>query len=102
MTDSDAILNDDDLVAALNTDQRPPTTTVDFERYKHLMDDFDMSEEQKREYLQALWNIVSEFVALGWGVHPVQQAQDARERDSDRQRSPRNARRTRGAEEDKA
>jgi hypothetical protein len=23
-----------------------------------------------------VWNIVCEFVALGWGVHPVQQAQN--------------------------
>lgn len=52
--------------------------TVDYDLYAHFLDDADMSEDQKREVLQALWNIIVEFVAIGYEVHPVQQAQRAR------------------------
>lgn len=54
----------------------PPVVFVDYERYAHLLDDSDASDEEKRAFLQALWEIVCQFVALGYGVHPVQQAQE--------------------------
>jgi len=54
-----------------------PAITVDYEKYAHLLDDPDLSEDQKREFLQAVWNIIVGFVDLGFGVHPVQQAQDS-------------------------
>lgn len=54
-----------------------PVMTVDFERYAHMLEDSDLTEEQKRELLQALWNITVEFVSLGFGVHPIQQAKEA-------------------------
>jgi hypothetical protein len=53
----------------------PPVITVDYEAYAHMLDDPDLSEDQKREVLQAIWNIVVQFVSLGFGVHPVQQTQ---------------------------
>lgn len=52
---------------------------VDYDLYAHFLDDSDLTEEQKREVLQLLWNIVCEFVSLGWGVHPLQQALDDKE-----------------------
>ena len=52
------------------------SVTVDFEEYLHFLDDEEISEADKRELLQTLWNIVCEFVALGFGVHPVQQARN--------------------------
>ena len=52
-----------------------PVITVDYERYAHFLDSSDLSDEQKQEFLQTLWNIVVGFVDLGFGVHPVQQAQ---------------------------
>lgn len=52
-----------------------PVMTVDYERYAHFLEDADLTEEQKQEFLQTLWNIIVEFVSLGWGVHPLQQAQ---------------------------
>ena len=55
----------------LSSDQ--PFITVDYERYAHLLEETDLTDEQKREYLQALWGIIVEFVSLGWGVHPLQQ-----------------------------
>lgn len=52
-----------------------PVITVDYDLYAHYLEDTDLSEEEKREFLQMLWNIICEFVSLGFGVHPVQQAQ---------------------------
>ena len=51
-----------------------PTLTVDVEKYQSFLDGADMTEEQKEEFLQALWSIVVSFVELGFGVHPVQAA----------------------------
>lgn len=47
---------------------------VDFERYAHFLDDSDLTEEQKRQLLQAAWEIVVGFVDLGFGVDAVQAA----------------------------
>ncbi len=47
---------------------------VDYEKYRHLLDNSDATEEQKEEFLQILWDIVLNFVDLGFGNHPVQLA----------------------------
>ena len=47
---------------------------VDVERYQHLLDNPDLTEEQKAQMLEALWSIIVNFVELGWGVHPMQKA----------------------------
>jgi hypothetical protein len=47
----------------------------DASKYAHLLDDDNLSEAERQELLQALWNIISQFVQLGFGVHPLQQAQ---------------------------
>ncbi len=60
-----------------------PVVTVDYARYAHMLDDPGLSEGQKREFLQTLWNIVVEFVSLGFGVHPLQQAQTAGGKDEE-------------------
>ena len=54
---------------------QPQVITVDYDLYAHFLEDADLTEDQKREFLQALWNIIVEFVSLGFGVHPAQQAQ---------------------------
>ena len=38
----------------------------------------DMTDEQATELLGAIWSIMVAFVDLGFGIHPVQQAQNAR------------------------
>lgn len=48
---------------------------VDYEKYAHFLESADWSEDQKREYAQMIWNIIVDFVSLGFGVHPVQQAE---------------------------
>lgn len=50
-----------------------PTLSVDVERYQHFLDESDLTEAQKVEFLQSLWNIMMSFVELGFGVHPLQE-----------------------------
>ncbi len=50
-----------------------PIVTVDYELYKHYLEDTDLDEQQKREILEALWSIITSFVSLGFGVHPLQE-----------------------------
>ncbi len=51
-----------------------PMILVDYEKYAHFLEEADLSEDQKREFLQSLWGIITQFVSLGFGVHPLQQA----------------------------
>lgn len=50
-----------------------PTMTVDVERYQKFLDGSDMSQAEKEEFLQMLWQIIVSFVELGYGVHPLQE-----------------------------
>ena len=50
---------------------------VDFAAYLPYLEDEDISEDEKRAFLQALWGIITDFVALGFGVHPLQHIEDA-------------------------
>jgi len=51
---------------------------LDYERYAALLADHEINEEDKRALIEALWSIITNFVQLGFHVHPVQQATDAR------------------------
>ena len=51
-----------------------PTLTLDVSLYESYLQDSDLSEDQKREFLEALWSVIVGFVDLGFGLHPVQQA----------------------------
>ena len=57
-----------------------PVLTLDADEYRHYVECFNLSEEQEDELLQSLWSIIVSFIDLGFGVEPVQQALDARER----------------------
>jgi putative addiction module CopG family antidote len=39
---------------------------LDYDEYLPALDEYDMTEEQKREFLQSLWTIVVHFVDLGF------------------------------------
>tara|TARA_Y100000780_G_C13576761_1_gene375125 strand:+ start:565 stop:882 length:318 start_codon:yes stop_codon:yes gene_type:complete len=52
---------------------------IDTSKYEALLADAEISDEDKRELIQALWSIVSSFVKLGFGVHPVQLAMRKRD-----------------------
>lgn len=60
-------------VEALNKITKKPSLTVDYEAYSHLLENSDMSEKQKQQFIQALWSIIYGFASLGFGVHSVQQ-----------------------------
>ena len=51
-----------------------PEVTVKFANHREFLEDMDMTEAQKQEFLQALWDIVTGFVELGFGTHPTQEA----------------------------
>ena len=50
-----------------------PFLTVDVERYQAYLDETDMTDAQKEEFLQSMWQIIIGFVELGFGVHPLQE-----------------------------
>lgn len=43
---------------------RYPTLTLDTERYQAMLDAPDLSEDQKRELIEALWQVVVGFIDL--------------------------------------
>ncbi len=46
----------------------------DTEKYLAMIDDWDMTREQKIQYIHDLWHIMESFVDRAFGKHPVQQA----------------------------
>jgi len=51
-----------------------PALSIDWDLYLEYLKDSDLSEQQKREFIETLLAIVISAVDLGFGVHPVQQA----------------------------
>ena len=49
-----------------------PTLLLDIEKYQHHLDHSNLTPEEKEEFLHTIWNMVCEFVALGFNVHPLQ------------------------------
>ncbi len=54
--------------------KKPMSLTLDCELYQGYLDNSDLTEEQKQEFIETLWSIIVNFVDLGIGVHPLQQA----------------------------
>ena len=50
---------------------------LDAEKYQHFLDDSDLTDEEKLEFMETMWNLVCEFVMLGFEIHPIQQAKSA-------------------------
>lgn len=46
----------------------------DAAEFVHFLEDADLSSDQKIEYVRMIWDIVLQFVDLGFGLHPIQQA----------------------------
>ena len=51
-----------------------PTLSIDWDLYLEHLEESDLSDEQKREFIETLWSVVISFVDLGFGIHPLQQA----------------------------
>ncbi len=63
-----------DIPPEFNPETAPPRLTIDWDAYLPFFEDEDISDEDKRKLIEALWSIMVSFVDLGFGVHPVQQA----------------------------
>lgn len=48
---------------------------IDAELYEALLNEQDISNQTKREFLTSLWTVITAFVELGYGVHPVDQCE---------------------------
>ncbi|HFE37485.1 MAG TPA: hypothetical protein ENK06_03565 [Gammaproteobacteria bacterium] len=53
-----------------------PGLTIDYDLYWHHLENSDLSDQQKRDFLDELWSIIVFFVELGFNVNPLQQAVD--------------------------
>ena len=53
---------------------QPQSLTIDYQLYEQYLEDSGLSDKEKKEFLNTLWQLVVGFVDLGFGVHPVQQA----------------------------
>ena len=51
-----------------------PVLTLDITLYERYLEEADLSADERRAFLEALWSIIVSFVDLGFGVHPLQQA----------------------------
>ena len=45
---------------------------IDFTRYQDLLNDVQLTDADRTEFLYALWTIIVAFIDLGFGVHPTQ------------------------------
>ncbi len=64
-------LNESELSAAFG----PPAKrvlSIDLDRYQSYLDDANVSESDKRLFIEALWTVVVSFVDLGFGVEPLE------------------------------
>ncbi len=46
---------------------------LDIEKYRHLVSQFDLSEQEQKELIQIVWTILENFVDQAFGRHPHQQ-----------------------------
>lgn len=58
----------------MKTPTNKPSLQVDWEAYAPMLEASDMSDAEKREFIQTIWELVVSFVDLGFEIHPVQQA----------------------------
>ena len=61
----------------LNTSADRPIITLDYDLYAHYLEDSDLSEAEKREFIETMWGFIVDLMSIGYEIHPVQQAQEA-------------------------
>lgn len=71
---TDKLSNNHSSQAESNDKKTWPALMIDYSLYDEILADSGASDEEKREFLDVVWNIVVSFVDLGFGVHPLQQA----------------------------
>lgn len=50
--------------------------TVDVDKYQAYLDETDMGDAEREAFLRSLWDIILNFVDLGFGVHPLQEVSE--------------------------
>ncbi|MEO0384155.1 MAG: hypothetical protein AAF234_11455 [Pseudomonadota bacterium] len=68
-----------DVTAQSNEEDIPqsrdyPALEIDYDLYMKMLEDSEWNDDQKREFIETMWSIIVSFVDLGFGNHPVQQA----------------------------
>lgn len=53
-----------------------PVVEFDYTRYAEMLEETEMADDDKRALIEALWSVITGFVEMGFGVHPVQQAME--------------------------
>lgn len=61
---------------------QPGVLTLNTEPYLQFLDETGWTEDEKRAFIQELWQIIVGFVDSGFGISPIQQASKALEVDS--------------------
>ena len=77
-------------------DKTSLTLSIDWEKYLGQIDDWNIPDDQKTEFIAALWGLLLNFAELGYEIHPVQDAMKAGQKTTRKQRkeSPEKARKT--------
>ncbi len=52
-----------------------PSVSLDLERYMGQLDDWDLSDTQKTDFIRTFWELLLSFAQIGFEIHPAQQAQ---------------------------
>lgn len=50
----------------------------DYDKYRPLLDDFNLADEQKDEFIDVMWALLDAFVARAHGTHEVQKVIEKR------------------------
>ena len=54
----------------LPTKHKPPRVSIDYQRYKEMLDDTDLTQDQRKEFIETLWAIIVECITMGVEVLP--------------------------------
>ena len=74
MTEKQTNITDFYTITADESDERLQSVGINFEKYGHYLENSNLTEGEKRELLAGLFHILLNFVDLGFGIHPLQQA----------------------------
>lgn len=53
-----------------------PALVFDCEKYRRFVEHYDLSDAQKQELLDTLWNMMVQIVDMGFGFHPIAKIMD--------------------------
>lgn len=60
--------------------EKSPSLCFEWQLYADALDKSDLTDEEKREFIETLWYIVVSFVDLGFGIDSVSHAIDSQSR----------------------